>query len=515
MKRHFALFAALFGIMMLNAEDYDLKTLTFEDSDYATNNSGETSYWSSLIDDPQYGGILLYGEGGGDYSSMGSVLDYSWCDSNNTWLQSAFPENFGGQKMYWSGGHAISNYWDSDLGNGDYMHQLSVYARGEVGDGQGGHGHNGSDNFCVHYGYKDEYSESIGMSNLPYFEFADGTARTIDHMYINMTTYLANCIANGNDLTSSLGEGEYVKIEATGYTNRGTNTSYAFLAKEDGTVIDGWTKWDLSELGNVTKVEFNMIGSSDNGYGFSQPAYFCYDDVAVRFPKQSQESAPAKKESLSDDNIKTLIVSPYFDEDLWEFVVFLTGDVPEGLNASMESTNLWEYYFAPGTNKTIKVNGMPQNAIITNVSADIKCSMSGSIMTASVSNGDQEFGSLAFCGKFVPGDYGIRVFNDDDPWSYPTAILDFEIFDEEAAKCSNGDLTIYAENLMPEDVDKRYYEDAYIYKYIISYTLEEGSNAESIETVNNDDAYYTLSGMRVTNLTPGIYIHKGKKVVIK
>ena len=30
-------------------------------------------------------------------------------------------------------------------------------------------------------------------------------------------------------------------------------------------------------------VEFNMAGDSDNGYGFSQPAYFCYDDVAVRF----------------------------------------------------------------------------------------------------------------------------------------------------------------------------------------------------------------------------------------
>ena len=30
---------------------------------------------------------------------------------------------------------------------------------------------------------------------------------------------------------------------------------------------------------------FNVTGSSDNGYGFSQPAYFAYDDVAVRFEK--------------------------------------------------------------------------------------------------------------------------------------------------------------------------------------------------------------------------------------
>ena len=46
-----------------------------------------------------------------------------------------------------------------------------------------------------------------------------------------------------------------------------------------------WTRFDLSGLGAVTKVEFNITGSSDNGYGFSQPAYFAYDDVAVRFEK--------------------------------------------------------------------------------------------------------------------------------------------------------------------------------------------------------------------------------------
>ena len=37
------------------------------------------------------------------------------------------------------------------------------------------------------------------------------------------------------------------------------------------------------EAVHVSKIEFNMAGDSDNGYGFSQPAYFCYDDVAVRF----------------------------------------------------------------------------------------------------------------------------------------------------------------------------------------------------------------------------------------
>lgn len=54
-------------------------------------------------------------------------------------------------------------------------------------------------------------------------------------------------------------------------------------------------------LGEVTKIEFNITGSSDNGYGFSQPAYFAYDDVAVRFPKTQEEldaDAAAEVEEL-------------------------------------------------------------------------------------------------------------------------------------------------------------------------------------------------------------------------
>ena len=50
-------------------------------------------------------------------------------------------------------------------------------------------------------------------------------------------------------------------------------------------IITEWAKWDLSGLGKVVSIEFNITGSSDNGYGYSQPAYFAYDDVAVRFEK--------------------------------------------------------------------------------------------------------------------------------------------------------------------------------------------------------------------------------------
>ena len=50
-------------------------------------------------------------------------------------------------------------------------------------------------------------------------------------------------------------------------------------------IITEWTKWDLSVLGKVVKVEFNLVGSDDmvGDFGLVVPAYFAYDDVAVQF----------------------------------------------------------------------------------------------------------------------------------------------------------------------------------------------------------------------------------------
>lgn len=73
---------SLLPVSAFAAEDYELRVLTFEDADYkgGTNFAGGTD-WSSLIDNPQYGGMLLYGSGGG-VDSIDAA--YKWTDTNNT-----------------------------------------------------------------------------------------------------------------------------------------------------------------------------------------------------------------------------------------------------------------------------------------------------------------------------------------------------------------------------------------------------------------------------------------------
>ena len=294
----------LFAVPAFAAErkDYTLRVLTFEDADYkGDGNYVGTKDWSTLIDDPQYGGLLLYGDSGAGVFTPEDA--YKWSDENNTFLKSMISEGYGSY-CYWSGGHAISNYVSGEASKyGDFTHQLTVYKKGVEGIQRTGGGHNGSDNFAVHFGYID--GSQFNMTEyLPFFSFSDNVARVVDHMYVNNICYAINCYIDGNGLTDKIGPDDWVKLVATGYDKDGKKVetqAEIYLCNGPDHIVTDWTKWDLSVLGEVTKIEFNVTGSSDNGYGFSQPAYFAYDDVAVRIPKTQEEldaDAAAEVEEL-------------------------------------------------------------------------------------------------------------------------------------------------------------------------------------------------------------------------
>ena len=305
-KRIFSLLLALVMAVSLlpvsafAADDYELRVLTFEDADYkGGTNFANGNDWSSLIDDPQYGGKLLYGSGGAGVDSADEA--YQWTDTNNTWLHNILSEGYGSW-CYWSGGHAISNYNTGDIEDyGGFKAQLTVYKKGVSGLSRTGGGHNGSNNFAVHYGYADNSGYGLSADALPALTFADGPERVIDHMYVTNTTYALNCYIDGNGLTAKIGPDDWVKLVATGYDTKGAKTgeTVIYLCNGPDNIIMDWTKWDLSSLGKVAKVTFNVTGSSDNGYGFSQPAYFAYDDVAVRFEKAGAD-VPATGVTLSE-----------------------------------------------------------------------------------------------------------------------------------------------------------------------------------------------------------------------
>ncbi|MBR4871078.1 MAG: DUF4465 domain-containing protein [Alistipes sp.] len=289
---------------------YELRVLTFEDADamfepYTLDYAGvDIATWSDLIDSPQYGGPLTYG----DYMTT----MYTWWDENNTELMHIFPDNYA--YCFWGGGHAISNYWGEGYSDEDRDRLIAkYYGEDYVMENAGNdqmlgwfnlqmmipvQAHSG-DNFCVHYGYKDFFSY---VENLPELSFADGEARVIDHMWVTNTNYTLNQLYNGvkSEAGNSFGgnwegltESAWLKIVAQGFDDVDAD-AYAepiseveFYLVQGMNVVTDWQKWDLSQLGEVAKVRFNFLYSDEMGgrYGFTIPGYFAYDDVAVRFDK--------------------------------------------------------------------------------------------------------------------------------------------------------------------------------------------------------------------------------------
>ena len=254
-------------------ESYTLRTLSFEDVDakftgYTLYGGAEINTWSDLVDDMQYGGSLTYT----DYTTD----VYYWYDEGNTELYHSFTT------PYWQGGHIISNYTIEDYStlpegyNGWYELQMA----NPIG------GNNGSANFAVHNGYSDFFNSQIYDASLQTLEFADGVERVIDHMYVTNTCYVLNSLSYGDGFNSPASESTYIKVVAYGYNAAEEETgSVEFALCENGVLVTEWTKWDLSPLGKVVKVAFNFSASEDQigSYGMNCPAYFAYDDVAVRW----------------------------------------------------------------------------------------------------------------------------------------------------------------------------------------------------------------------------------------
>lgn len=262
-------------IVRIAVSTVERRVLTFEDADvkfpaytlaYCAKN---ITKWSDLIDDRQYGGMMLYGDSG-----WGMDEPYMWYDKGNTELKHEISQRYG-MYCYWGGGHAISNYTGTNLNDGNSAHQLTVY---------GTSGHNGSANFAIHFGYRDN-SGYTDDAILPSLTFGDGSEHVVESMWVMNTLYAMNCYMSGNGLTAKIGPDDWVRLVATGYNTAGNKVGEATFYTCDGpdNIVRDWTKWDLSSLGKVAKIEFNVTGSSDNGAGFSQPAYFAYDDVTVLF----------------------------------------------------------------------------------------------------------------------------------------------------------------------------------------------------------------------------------------
>ena len=271
------------------------------------------SKWSDLVPKLDYGDEMVYGIYDENTWSYNGTAGYYWSDDKNTHLKHELPAYTGMDwmtgsevtvKTYQRQGEVLSNSYaprysvategDYQSMYGQYNYERYVYASAPA---------SGSNTFCVHHGYSDFFNPKDRLSG---FEFSDGVARVIESMDIANTSYAYYQLTVGFSFGvnyTGLKPNTQLKVVAYGYdsaTDTNPTTSEFFLVK-DGVVVEDWTKWDLTQLGAVVRVEFNMVGSPfdlleqypdtntipgdiddlTGAYGLGVPGYFAYDNIAV------------------------------------------------------------------------------------------------------------------------------------------------------------------------------------------------------------------------------------------
>ena len=209
--------------------------------------------------------------------------DYVWEDAATS-LTSRPKFTISDWGSVYEGGCTVSNFGSGNLAErGSYAYDLYVY-NADADDVRAGCGADGSNNFLVFYGDIKGLAAVIGADCRPEIYFRDGKPRTIESCQINSTTYFVNIVENGNEFSPKLAEGEQIQVYATGFDSKGNTTATAtFTLATYGSTVKEWTTWDLSSLGEVVKVAFNIMGGHSDDYGMTTPKYFALDDIKVKW----------------------------------------------------------------------------------------------------------------------------------------------------------------------------------------------------------------------------------------
>ena len=116
-------------------------------------------------------------------------------------------------------------------------------------------------------------------------------AQTISGFYITNSAYTMNAILKGDYANPAFGKGDYLSLTIKGFngeTSTGEIVYYlADYRSEDATehfALKEWKWLDLSSLGAVTRLEFDMFTTKSDAYGFTTPTYFCLDNFGGEAP---------------------------------------------------------------------------------------------------------------------------------------------------------------------------------------------------------------------------------------
>lgn len=169
-----------------------------------------------------------------------------------------------------------------------------------------GSGQGGTENYAVGY---------VGWTELPQISFNQAT---VEGLYVTNNTYVYYDLINGSGFGKKFGgptgnDPDWFMLTIIGKDANGNIkgavdfylADFRFADNTEDYIVDTWQYVDLTSLGTVTTLEFNLTSSDSGAYGMNTPAYFVIDTITISGYAPKAGDVDSTAISMTDPNIKS------------------------------------------------------------------------------------------------------------------------------------------------------------------------------------------------------------------
>ncbi len=108
-------------------------------------------------------------------------------------------------------------------------------------------------------------------------------AAAVPGMYVCNSVYTYSSITKGDTYAGGpFEDNDWLLLTIKGTKGNEAKGSVEFYLARGKNVVTEWTYVDLSSLGEVDAITFDMTGSRSGDYGLNTPSYFCIDDLGAK-----------------------------------------------------------------------------------------------------------------------------------------------------------------------------------------------------------------------------------------
>ena len=246
------------------------------------NNQVEKKF-SELVDDPQYGGELLYGSQASNYvfkdprTGLITGLRTNMCKLLGIPVENSFGDAF------YSGGAALANTWKQTWADGGYMDQLTFF----------GPENNGT--ALMLYGYNDEEQTAVSYDSRPIIAFEEDTQ--ILSMNVYFPTYLLHSLMEGDGFNTPATDDTEVYLIIEGFDENHNSTGVVKKAIFNKTIKKNLLRSNVLSVERFYSVFTGLTAIPASRYymfnysvtddqkgvnGLNMPAYIGIDDIKTK-----------------------------------------------------------------------------------------------------------------------------------------------------------------------------------------------------------------------------------------